>query len=114
VWTFCAIDADTKLVPAYKVGKRDTVTANAFMSDLSSRLKNRVQLSSDGLAAYIEAVEQSFGADVDYGQIVKPMLPLNPYHRNVGTARPNSLALTRRLLPAIRFRRLSQQAMSSV
>jgi len=71
VWTFCAIDADTKLVPAYKVGKRDTVTANAFMSDLSSRLKNRVQLSSDGLAAYIEAVEQSFGADVDYGQIVK-------------------------------------------
>jgi hypothetical protein len=56
VWTFCAIDADTKLVPA---------------NDLSSRLKNRVQLSSDGLRAYIEAVEQSFGADVDYGQIVK-------------------------------------------
>lgn len=70
-WTFCAIDADTKLVPAYKVGKRDTATANAFMSDLSSRLKNRVQLSSDGLRAYVEAVEQSFGADVDYGQIVK-------------------------------------------
>jgi IS1 family transposase len=71
VWTFCAIDADTKLVPSYKVGKRDLPTAHAFMSDLSSRLKNRVQLSSDGLRAYVEAVEQSFGADVDFGQIVK-------------------------------------------
>ncbi|MFL6333964.1 MAG: hypothetical protein ACJ754_11680 [Pyrinomonadaceae bacterium] len=71
VWTFCAIDAASKLVPSYKVGKRDSLTANAFMSDLSARLKNRVQLSSDGLAAYVEAVEQSFGADVDYGQIIK-------------------------------------------
>ncbi len=55
----------------HKVGKRDLPTAKAFMNDLSSRLKNRVQLSSDGLRAYVEAVEQSFGADVDYGQIVK-------------------------------------------
>lgn len=70
-WTFCALDADTKLVPAYKVGKRDLPTAKAFMDDLSGRLRNRVQLSSDGLRAYVEAVEQSFGADVDYGQIVK-------------------------------------------
>jgi IS1 family transposase len=70
-WTFCAIDADTKLVPAFKVGKRDSLTANAFISDLASRLKNRVQLSSDALAAYVEAVEQGFGADVDYGQVVK-------------------------------------------
>lgn len=71
VWTFCAIDADTKLVPAYKVGKRDVATAHAFMNDLSSRLKNRVQLSTDGLRAYVDAVEEAFGADVDYGQIVK-------------------------------------------
>ncbi len=70
-WTFCAIDADTKLVPSYKVGKRDSLTANAFISDLASRLKNRVQLSSDALPAYVEAVEQAFGADVDYGQIIK-------------------------------------------
>jgi IS1 family transposase len=70
-WTFCAIDADSKLVPSYRVGKRDAVTANAFMNDLASRLKNRVQLSSDGLPAYVEAVELAFGADVDYGQIVK-------------------------------------------
>jgi IS1 family transposase len=70
-WTFCAIDADTKLVPSYKVGKRDSLTANAFINDLAGRLKNRVQLSSDSLAAYVEAVEQGFGADVDYGQVVK-------------------------------------------
>lgn len=71
VWTFCAIDSDTKLVPSYKVGKRDLATAKAFMDDLSSRLHNRVQLSSDGLRAYVDAVELAFGADVDYGQIVK-------------------------------------------
>ncbi|HEX7999114.1 MAG TPA: IS1 family transposase [Pyrinomonadaceae bacterium] len=70
-WTFCAVDSDTKLVPCFKVGKRDSLTANAFINDLASRLKNRVQLSSDALPAYIEAVEQGFGADVDYGQIVK-------------------------------------------
>lgn len=71
VWTFCALDADTKLVPAYKVGKRDGATANAFMNDLSARLRNRVQISSDGLRAYVDAVEEAFGTDVDYGQIVK-------------------------------------------
>lgn len=71
VWTFCAIDADTKLVPSFKVGKRDAATANAFVSDVASRLKNRVQLSSDALRAYVEAVELAFGANVDYAQIVK-------------------------------------------
>ena len=71
VWTFCAIDADTKLVPAFKVGKRDSETANAFVSDVAGRLKNRVQISSDALHAYVGAVEQAFGADVDFAQIVK-------------------------------------------
>jgi hypothetical protein len=71
VWTFCAIDSDTKLVPAYKVGKRDFATANAFVSDVAARLRNRVQISSDALRAYVEAVEQAFGADVDFAQIVK-------------------------------------------
>jgi IS1 family transposase len=71
VWTFCAIDADTKLMPSFKVGKRDSATANAFVSDVGSRLKNRVQLSSDALKAYVEAVELAFGADVDYAQIIK-------------------------------------------
>jgi IS1 family transposase len=71
VWTFCAIDPDTKLVPSFKVGKRDTITANAFVKDVASRLTNRVQISSDALRAYVEAVEQAFGADVDFAQIVK-------------------------------------------
>jgi len=71
VWTFCAIDAETKLVPAFKVGGRDRATANAFVQDVASRMRNRVQISTDGLRAYVEAVERSFGADVDFAQIVK-------------------------------------------
>jgi IS1 family transposase len=71
VWTFCAIDSDTKLVPSFKVGKRDSATANAFVGDVASRLKNRVQVSTDSLNAYVQAVEQAFGANVDYAQIVK-------------------------------------------
>lgn len=71
VWTFCAIDAETKLVPSYKVGKRDLATATAFTTDVASRLKNRVQISSDALRAYVEAVEQAFGSEVDFAQVVK-------------------------------------------
>jgi IS1 family transposase len=71
VWTFCAIDSETKLVPCFKVGKRDATTANAFIGDLAGRMRNRVQLSADALKAYVEAIEQSFGADVDFAQIIK-------------------------------------------
>lgn len=71
VWTFCAIDSDTKLVPSFKVGKRDAATANAFVKDVASRLSNRVQISSDALRAYVDAVELAFGANVDFAQIVK-------------------------------------------
>jgi hypothetical protein len=70
-YTFVALDSETKLIPTYRVGKRDLVTAQAFISDLSSRLSNRIQLSSDKLKAYVEAVETVFGADIDYVQIVK-------------------------------------------
>jgi len=70
-YTFVALDPETKIVPAYLVGKRDLPTATAFITDLSERLANRVQLSSDALAAYVEATERAFGADVDYGQEVK-------------------------------------------
>lgn len=70
-WTFVAIDADTKVVPCFRVGKRDAQTANAFVEDLSTRLKNRVQISTDGLRAYVDAIERGFGTEVDYGQIVK-------------------------------------------
>jgi IS1 family transposase len=71
VWTFCAIDADTKLVPAFRVGDRDAITANAFLADVAGRMRNRVQISTDGLKAYEEAIERSFGGDADYGQIIK-------------------------------------------
>lgn len=70
-YTWVGIDADTKLVPSYKVGKRDAETGQAFIDDLASRLANRVQISSDGLGLYVTAIEESFGIDVDYAQIVK-------------------------------------------
>ena len=71
VWTWTAIDADSKLVMSWLVGGRDGEYALAFMDDLKGRLANRVQLTSDGHKAYLEAVEEAFGADVDYAQIVK-------------------------------------------
>jgi IS1 family transposase len=71
VWTFCAIDADTKLVPAFKVGKRTNEVADAFVADVAGRLKNRVQITTDGLKAYVGAMEGSFGSQVDYAQIIK-------------------------------------------
>lgn len=70
-WTFCAIDADTKLVPAFKVGKRDAATANAFVQDVANRMRNRVQISTDGLSAYVKAIEGAFGESVGYAQIVR-------------------------------------------
>jgi len=71
IWTWVAIDADTKLVPSFMVGNRDLQTARIFIDDLKSRLANRVQLTTDGLRAYLEAVEGAFGADVDYAMLVK-------------------------------------------
>jgi IS1 family transposase len=71
VWTFCAIDAETKLVSAFKVGDRSIATAKAFVNDVASRMRNRVQISTDGLRAYVEAIEGAFGTEVDFAQIVK-------------------------------------------
>jgi hypothetical protein len=71
VWTFVALDADSKLVPSWLVGLRDTEYAYEFVSDLKERLANRVQLTTDGHKMYLEAVEQAFGADVDYAMLVK-------------------------------------------
>jgi len=71
VWTWVALDADTKFVASYFVGGRDGECAMWFIDDLRSRLANRVQLTSDGHRAYLEAVEGAFGADVDYAQLVK-------------------------------------------
>src|ERR1700687_1239428 len=70
-WTWAAIDADTKLIPSWIVGPRDGVTARIFVNDLADRLANRIQLTSDGLKAYLTAVERAFRGDVDYAQLVK-------------------------------------------
>jgi IS1 family transposase len=71
VWTWAAIDADSKLMISWMVGGRDAGTAGAFMDDVASRLANRVQLTTDGHKPYLEAVEGAFGADIDYAQLVK-------------------------------------------
>lgn len=71
VWTFTAIDADTKLIPSFLVGMRDAGCATDFMQDLASRLVNRVQLTSDGHKMYLSAVEDAFSGDVDFAQLVK-------------------------------------------
>ncbi len=71
VWTFTAIDADTKLVPSWYIGRRDLEDATIFMKDLAGRLKNRVQLTTDGHKMYLEAVENAFGKDIDFSQLVK-------------------------------------------
>jgi IS1 family transposase len=70
-WTWTAIDADTKLIISYLVGSRDAEYAVEFIQDLADRCRNRIQLTSDGLNAYIGAVEDAFGEDIDYAMLVK-------------------------------------------
>jgi IS1 family transposase len=71
VWTWIAIDADSKLVPTFLVGGRDAGCAYTFMRDLADRLTNRVQLTTDGHRAYLSAVEDVFGIGIDYAMLVK-------------------------------------------
>ena len=71
VWTWTAMDSDSKLMVSWLVGRRDPATAAVFMDDLAGRLANRVQLTTDGLRTYLDAVEYAFGSDVDYAQLVK-------------------------------------------
>jgi IS1 family transposase len=71
VWTWTAIDADSKLLVSYMIGGRDADYALGLMDDLRQRLANRVQLTTDGHKAYLSAVEEAFGAEIDYGMLVK-------------------------------------------
>src|SRR5258708_1954991 len=71
VWTWVAIDAETKLVPSWRIGDRSAETAMAFVDDLASRLVNRVQITTDGHRPYLEAIEGAFGGDADYAMPVK-------------------------------------------
>ena len=71
VWTFIGLDSETKIIPSFVVGKRDSYHAKEFMDDLAGRMANRIQVSTDALAAYPDAIERGFGSEVDYGQVVK-------------------------------------------
>jgi IS1 family transposase len=71
VWTWVALDADTKLVPSFLLGNRDAHSARMFIDDLKERLASRVQLTTDGHNAYLTAVEDAFGSDVDYAMLIK-------------------------------------------
>lgn len=71
LWTWTAIDAETKLVPSWAVGRRDAFTGHGFIRDLASRLAHRVQLTTDGHKVYLEAIEGAFSANVDYAVLVK-------------------------------------------
>jgi len=102
IWTWTAIDSDSKLAISWLVGNRDAAYAHVFMQDIASRLRNRVQLTTDGLRAYIEAVDANFGAAIDYAQLLKQYgEPLDKDHRyspavvtgiekNVVTGNPNT------------------------
>jgi len=74
-WTWTALDSETKLVPCWFVGTRDASAAYHFVHDLKSRLASRIQLTTDGLRVYVEAVEDAFGCEVDYGMLVKTYGP---------------------------------------
>ena len=71
VWTWVSMDAETKLVPCWLVGPRNTGAVMEFIHDLASRLANRVQLTTDGHKPYLEAVESAFGSEIDYATLVK-------------------------------------------
>jgi IS1 family transposase len=70
-WVYVAICAESKLIPSYLVGKREAANTNRFVADLAARLRNRVQLSTDGLRQYVDAIDHAFGSDVDYATVVK-------------------------------------------
>jgi IS1 family transposase len=71
VWAWVAIDADTKIIPTWRLGRRDSETARDFIEDLAGRLKNRIQLTTDGLKVYVNAVIGAFGEDIDYSILHK-------------------------------------------
>lgn len=98
VWTYCAIDADTKLVPAYKVGKRTLDVTKDFVADVAGRMNNRVQISTDGLKSYVESIEQAFGCDVDYGMIIKTYGPDGSTGNERRYSAPDMISIEKRVM----------------
>jgi len=98
VWTFCAIDSETKLVPSFRVGKRTHEMAHEFIQDIAQRVRNRVQISTDAMNSYPEAIEQAFGAGVDYGQIVKVYVHDSTQHPEHKYSAPSFASAYRRAI----------------
>jgi IS1 family transposase len=98
VWTFCAIDSETKLVPSFKCGKRTADVANEFIKDIAGRVRNRVQISTDAMVSYPQAIESAFGADVDYGQIVKVYVHDSAQHPDRKYSAPSFASAYRRAI----------------
>ena len=71
LWTWTAIDAESKLIVGYRVGQRTVNDAHEFMNDVAARLANRVQLTTDSLRVYLNAVDEAFGMDIDYATLEK-------------------------------------------
>jgi IS1 family transposase len=87
VWTFVAIDADTRLVPAWTIGARGPEAARVFLADMKERMAHRVQLTTDGHRMYLTAVPDTFGDDIDYAQLVKIYAtPHDEYGRAPGSS----------------------------
>jgi IS1 family transposase len=97
-WTFICLDADSKLVPAFRVGRRDLATAIAFVEDLAGHMTNRVQHSNDALRAYVEAVERGFGGEVDYGTIVQSFEATDPLPSSTRYSPPAVVSVTRHVI----------------
>ena len=110
-WTWTAVDADNKLVISWYVGPRDLGSAYTFMMNLAERLATRVQLTTDGLNSYLSAIEDAFGADVDYSQLIK--LYGQRTAASGATARRRASARSRNLSPAIPTRSTSARPTSS-
>ena len=89
VWTWTAIEGNSKLIVSWLAGGRDGEYAKAFMDDVASHLANRVQMTTNGHKAYLEAVEGGFGSDIDYAQLIK-MYGATPEAPKAATARRNA------------------------
>lgn len=112
VWTWVALDPDSKLVPCWFIGARHAGCAYHFLSDLKDRLANRVQLTTDGHGAYLHAVDQVFGTEIDYAQLQK-IYGAAPEGPQVRYSPQSAWALARRSLTASRFSSTFPRAISS-
>lgn len=111
VWTWVALDADTKIVPSWLIGNRSAICATEFIADLKGRLAHRVQLTSDGHRPYLDAVEAAFGDEVDYAVLQKIYGPASEQHRY---SPPQCVGIRRDMVRGTLIGRTYQRAILSV